>query len=380
MKSKKQKVIFKYRIITIVFILLMFFLFRSAGKIAILLDSPTVLNFLVKTHVVDPTYLWDGLTLLNDITPRYSYVSFAIEHDSRKTFEKLLSLGAISLANENFQEASRRALLEATFQEDVYWIRELGKVGVDLNSEWSGYPIFFNAVDNVSILEYYLDNGVDVNRLSYLDDSAIYHAVLKSKFDAVYLLLNHGASVSDCQIWTYTNNAPDRGIDVVTSYGRNAIPWDNNSQMEVMRQKVLTHLYKLGFQTRCHEIKKLTTLNFQEKDLVGVWTQSLADPNDPECKNAKPDDVCIPNDSQELNFSIEDEGNNSSIAVHTLNSYLHHRPDLSGLYWHLEGDTAYLENGDGSQVGSFKVLSLSSTTLSIDSDGIPLSGIYKRIK
>src|SRR3989344_3134868 len=103
----------------------------------------------------------------------------------------------------------------------------------------------------------------------------------------------------------------------------------------------------------------------KEDALVGVWELSLVeDPSDPQCKEVKDENVlCIPNDSQELDFS-------SDAGLNVFSSFLHHRPELSGCVWHVQRDvidwSCNPEVNSSNLSGTFKILSLSSTTLRIE--------------
>lgn len=106
-------------------------------------------------------------------------------------------------------------------------------------------------------------------------------------------------------------------------------------------------------------------LSERERKLIGGWVDRLNDPSDQECKNAKADEVCFPNDSMEMDFSLED-------GRRVFRSYLHSRPLNSDCGWSLEGNVIKIDCGS-----SYEIVDLSQNSLTTKSeDGVQ---VWRRV-
>jgi hypothetical protein len=102
-----------------------------------------------------------------------------------------------------------------------------------------------------------------------------------------------------------------------------------------------------------------------ENSIVGTWVHDLADPKDPECKNAGPDDVCFPNDSYELDFNRD----------HSFNSFLHDRPEVIDNIWKIEEGNIIIVDKNNSELSStYKIISILPDRLELD------IGTFRRFK
>lgn len=116
-----------------------------------------------------------------------------------------------------------------------------------------------------------------------------------------------------------------------------------------------------------------TTTFYLPAQLYGAWSRSLADPLDPTCAHATQDEICFPNDSEEIVFSVVSNKNMYS-------SYLHGRPDLSGCIWILQGNKVKVTCSQGSNSDLFTIISVGAGTLSITRGEISDVEIYRKIK
>jgi hypothetical protein len=102
---------------------------------------------------------------------------------------------------------------------------------------------------------------------------------------------------------------------------------------------------------------------YKEVDLIGTWTRSIADPNDPDCKKSSKDEICFPNDSEEIEFSIAD-------GKKMYSSWIHSKPENSQCTWNLNNSSIVVQCSSSN--ASYKINSLTKKQLTLDSN------IYKK--
>ncbi len=114
---------------------------------------------------------------------------------------------------------------------------------------------------------------------------------------------------------------------------------------------------------------------FSEKDIIGAWTFDLSNPNDPGCKKAQPDEVCFPNDSEEIDFVVAD-------GVRVFSSFLHSQPNHVSCSWNLEKNSVSIYCPDEGVPGlsfSYNILAISSTTLTLSEESKGGGQIWRRV-
>lgn len=105
--------------------------------------------------------------------------------------------------------------------------------------------------------------------------------------------------------------------------------------------------------------------------VVGSWVESLADAADPTCAHASAESECIPNDSTELDFSLEN-------GVMRFNSFLHHRPEYSNCTWSLDGMIIHISCNEIQLNYEIRVVSRTDDKLTVSRDDAPVE-TFQRI-
>lgn len=198
--------------------------------VAIANGDVTAVEHLITSGSVDP------LTVGREAV---SWLKIAILTGQRTVLEKLLELGALGDPKGSI---AGQALYTATILDDPFWLKRLHAAGADLNNYGGGDLLLVTAMDtrNQQTLDYYLDNGADINMPTNVKGSVALSAACAYRFDMVNFFLNRGAFpwVMDSAGSTLGLSAEDAG----------KLPgWDHQSQMNQERELLLSRLHAIGF-------------------------------------------------------------------------------------------------------------------------------------
>jgi ankyrin repeat protein len=145
---------------------------------------------------VDPNQIWKDLRSFNK--DKISPLRVALRAKNNEVANLLLKYGADIRA-----DAMAGMIVEAMVKKDKEVIRFLVERGGNLD-DTKGYslkrglsPLMYAAqIGDVSYLQYFLDNGAEIDLQNGNGDTALIKAVLAENLNSVFLLITHGADVN----------------------------------------------------------------------------------------------------------------------------------------------------------------------------------------
>jgi uncharacterized protein len=174
-----------------------------------------------------------------------NWLTIAILARQKKALDKLLELGALG---DPKGKIAGQALYNATLVGtatpfgDLYWVRRLREAGADLNNYGGGDLLLEVAVDtrNPKMLDFYLENGADINMPSNVGGSVALGAAETRRFDLVNEFLDRGAS-------PWVMDAMGATLGFIAERAGKVPAWDHQSQMNRERVRLLQRLHAIGF-------------------------------------------------------------------------------------------------------------------------------------
>ncbi len=156
---------------------------------------------------------------------------------------------------------------------------------------------------------------------------------------------------------------------------REKLDYERGPQTQLPHESFVFHEAKNGMKDTATDTAVIISnaLTINEKDLLGNWTIHIVDQDDdPECKHTpKEIGLCDPNDAEQIQFSMVN-------GKREFNSWIHSHPEEVRCFWVLNGETITISCKDSSSVNDSKIISLSTTTLTIDAGGGFSPGVYYR--
>lgn len=176
-----------------------------------------------------------------------TFLSIAILSKRKDAFETLIELGAIG---DPAGKAAGHSMYNATMVSNDYWLKRLHESGASLDGFGGGNRLIVQAMNSriKGRLDYYLDNGANVDGKSNLGGTAALTAAKTHQFETVNHLLDHGAS-----IWSMDDSGHTIGYHVEAVA---KLPtWKIGGPYDEQRIKVLKRLTAAGFPFPAHTPK-----------------------------------------------------------------------------------------------------------------------------
>ena len=123
-----------------------------------------------------------------------TFLSIAILSKRKDVFETLIESGSIG---DPAGKSAGHSMYNATMVKNDYWLKRLHESGASLDNSGGGNRLIVQAMNSgiKGRLDYYLDNGANVDGKSNLGGTAALVAARNHHFDIVNHLLDHGASI-----------------------------------------------------------------------------------------------------------------------------------------------------------------------------------------
>lgn len=190
----------------------------------------TTIRSLIMTGAVSPVQVGRDAT---------GWLVIAIAARQKQALDALLELGALGPPK---GKIAGQALYAATLLDDIYWLKRLKTAGADLNNYGGGDLLLEVAIDTRSerVLQFYLDNGADLDSPTTTRGSVALSAAQARRFDMVNRLLDLGAS-------PWVMDALGATLGLAAERAARVPAWDARSDMERERRRLLDRLHAIGF-------------------------------------------------------------------------------------------------------------------------------------
>ena len=168
-----------------------------------------------------------------------TFLSIAILANRKEAFETLIELGAVG---DPEGKAAGHTMYNATMVSNISWLQGLLKAGASLDGFGGGNRLIVQAMNSriKGRLDYYLDNGANIDGESNLGGTAALTAARNQQFETVNDLLDRGAS-----IWAMDKLGGTIGYHAAAA---GKLPtWKVGGPHDKQRVRILDRLKKAGF-------------------------------------------------------------------------------------------------------------------------------------
>ena len=185
----------------------------------------------------------------NDLT----LLSIAILTNNKNTFNELIKLGAIGDPN---GKTAGQSMYNATLVRSDYWLKKLHKAGASLDGFGGGDRLIIQAMKSKikGRLDYYLDNGADINAESNLGGNIALTAAMTHRFDLANILIDKGAD-------PLTMNKLGGTIGYYAESVTQLSTWRSSGKFEEERLQLIDKLKAANFPFPALEPKQAIILN-----------------------------------------------------------------------------------------------------------------------